>query len=149
VPSFLSVVRRLTLASVLVLGAASCDNDKPTQPPVATTFYDASTFRVTPTGQPTIDVLAQGGSLVLAIASDGVTGGALVLPSNVTGGAALTASMAGTAVRSGSTVTFEQAADTFVRDLTWTVNGSDLQVVNQPAGGAAYTITLSRRILID
>ena len=56
----------------------------------------------------------------------------------------LAASMNGSAVQSGNSVTFSQNADTFVRDLTWTVNGKLLQVVNKTAGGTSFTITLTR-----
>ena len=104
-----------------------------------------TTFRVTPTGQSPINVLAQGGTLSLVIASNSSTSGTLSLPASVTGGAALTASMAGTAVRSGNSVQFQQSADTFVRDLTWTVSGTALQVNDQAAGSARFTITLNRQ----
>jgi hypothetical protein len=89
-------------------------------------------------------VLAQGGALSVVIAADGATGGTLTIPASVTGGSALNTSMTGTALRSGNTVRFQQTADTFVRDLTWTVGRSTLQVNDQALGGARFTIALSR-----
>jgi hypothetical protein len=89
-------------------------------------------------------VLARGGSFTLTIGTDNRTSGTLSVPATVTGGEALTASMAGTAVRSGNTVRFEQSADTFVRDLRWTVDGRTLRAENQTAGAGTFTITLTR-----
>jgi hypothetical protein len=42
-------------------------------------------------------------------------------------------------------VRFEQTADTFVRDRTFTVLGNTLQATNQTAGVASFTITLTRQ----
>jgi len=97
---------------------------------------------VTPAGQSPINVLAAGGSLRITVESSGATSGSLVIPSSVTGGAQFTASMAGTAVITALTVQFEQSADTFVRDLTWSRVGILLTVTDQAAGSATYTITL-------
>ena len=90
-----------------------------------------------------IDVLAQGGSLSVTVSSDNAASGSLSLAASVAG-APFTASMTGTAVQTGITVRFEQTADTFVRDLTFTVVGNTLQATNQVAGSASFTITLSR-----
>jgi hypothetical protein len=48
-------------------------------------------------------------------------------------------------VQSGNTVHFQQSIDTFVRDLTFTIVGTSLQATNQVAGGASFTITLTRQ----
>lgn len=136
--------RTLALASALAVAVTGCDSDDPTESDTIAGVYNATTFRVTPAGQGTIDVLAQGGILTLSIASSGATTGILSLPPSVTGGATLTESMVGTAVRTGNTVTFTQSADTFVQDLTFTISGSSLRAVDQTAGGANFTITLSR-----
>jgi hypothetical protein len=53
--------------------------------------------------------------------------------------------MNGTVVRNGSTIEFQQEADTFVRDLSWSVSTNTLSVVNQRAGAAVFTITLTRQ----
>jgi hypothetical protein len=60
-------------------------------------------------------------------------------------GTAFSASMAGTVVQTGTTVRFEQTADTFVRDLTFTVVGNTLQTTSQVAGAGSFTITLTRQ----
>ncbi len=146
VPSFISP-RRALLAPALAafaVGALAACSDDPTAPRPIAGRYTATTFRAGPTGQPPIDVLAAGGTLTVEIAADNRTSGTLALPAAVTGGQALTASMAGTAVRTGNTVRFEQSADTFVRDLRWTVDGNTLRVQSQAAGEGTFTIALTR-----
>jgi hypothetical protein len=106
--------------------------------------YVAIIFTVTPSGQAPIQVLDAGGSLRIEIAASGSTSGTLSLPASVTGGAPLNASMAGTASVTALTVEFTQDADTFVRDLLWSRVETALVVVDQPVGGAQYTITLVR-----
>lgn len=136
-------VARLALAFASLAVAAGCGD--PTGPDAVSGTYAATTFRVTPTGEPTIDVLAQGGTLTLAFTGSNSVSGTLSIPASVTGDQALVASMDGTVVRTGNTIELQQSADTFVRDLTWTVGESTLQVVNQAAGSAAFTITLTRQ----
>jgi hypothetical protein len=135
--------RLVTLATSLA--GIGCGDTGPTDAPSLAGTYAASVFRVTPSGQSQIDVLAQGGSLVLTIATDNsTTTGSLALPASIAG-TPFTASMAGTAIRTGSTVRFQQTADTFVRDLTFTVTANSFQATNQTAGSAAFTITLLRQ----
>lgn len=134
------------VAVALVSGGAlagACGSDNPTEPVIPTGSYAATTFRVTPAGQAQIDVLAAGGSLLLNLGATRTTTGTLTLPASVTGGAPLSASMAGTFTQSGNTIDFVQTADTFVRDLVWTVNGKTLSATNQTAGGATFTIVLT------
>ena len=131
----------LTLAGA---GSSACGSDSPSQASSLAGVYTATVFRVTPTGQPPIDVLAQGGTLSITIASDNTASGTLSLPASVAG-TAFSASMAGTVVQTGTTVRFEQTADTFVRDLTFTVVGNTLQATNQVAGAGSFTITLTRQ----
>ena len=143
--SFPVVARALAIASIALATLVACDDDDPMAPEELTGTYVATTFRVTPTGQAAIDVLAEGGSLSVTIASNNAATGTLFIPASATGGQDLTASMSGTVVRSGNTIELQQAADTFVRDLTWTVGATTLAVVNQTAGGASFTITLTRQ----
>jgi hypothetical protein len=150
-PQLQNVFRRAAITLGLIIGIASCGGDAPTAPgsvtpttPTAGT-YVATTLLVAVNGQPTTDVLAQGGALSLVIAADGGTSGSLVLPAAATGGAPVTVDMAGRAVQTATTVRFQQTADTFVGALSWRVNGSTLSVQNQSVGSAAYTIVLARQ----
>ena len=66
------------------------------------------------------NVLAGGGSFTLNLAGNGTTSGRLyIVASGATPG--VDADMAGTWTRNGDTVEFTQAADTFVRDMTFTI----------------------------
>lgn len=136
---------RSALAAVAMLSAvAACGDDGVVDPdPVAGT-YTATTFRVTPPAATEINVLTEGGSLTIVIGANSTTTGTLNLPASVTGGTPLQASMAGTVERNGNGVSFDQTADTFVRDLNWTVAGNTITVTNQSVGGASYTIVLTR-----
>lgn len=134
----------LMMSSLLPVAGTACGDAGPTESVSLAGTYTATLFRVTPSGQSAIDVLAQGGSLSIAIASDNTTSGSLVLPASVAG-SVFTASMAGTAVQSGPTVQFQQSADTFVRGLAFTVSGRALQASNQTVGTAAFTVTLTRQ----
>jgi hypothetical protein len=137
------------LATLACLGAgAACGgSDSPTTtttPPSIIGSYTATTFQVTPTGQPMIDVLAKGGTLSLIIAADNSTTGSLSLPPSILG-SPFSANLTGTAVQTGNTVKFQQTADTFVRDLTFTANGTTLEAKNQSAGTGTFTVVLTRK----
>jgi hypothetical protein len=135
---------RLSAACVVLAFAIGACGDGATEPASVTGSYTATTFVVVPSGQPAMDVIAKGGSLSIVIASDNTVTGNLLLPASVTGGAVFTASMAGTVTRNGASVQFQQSADTFVRNLSWTPNGNTLQVTNQVVAATTYTITLTR-----
>ncbi len=137
-------VRPIVAVLVAVGTLTACGDDGAVDPDSIAGAYTATTFRATPTGAAEINVLGEGGSLVITIASGNATTGTLSLPAAVTGTVATQASMAGTAVRNGSGVTFTQSADTFVRDLNWTFASNTLSVTNQSVGGATYTIVLTR-----
>lgn len=92
-----------------------------------------------------MDVLAAGGSLTIDVSAGHSTSGSLSVPGSITGGAAFNASMTGTATVSGSTVKFNQSADTFVRDLTFTVAPNTLTANNQAAGSETYNVVLTRQ----
>lgn len=139
-----SSMRAMLAAIVAVSALAACGEDQAINPDSIVGVYTATTFRATPTGTAEINVLEQGGNLVIAIGGGNTTTGTLTLPAVVTGTVATQASMVGTAVRNGSGVTFDQSADTFVRDLNWTFVNNTLTVTNQSVGGATYTIVLTR-----
>lgn len=139
-----SPFRSLFAAVAIMSTLAACGDDGLIDPDPIAGVYTATTFRVTPSGQQEIDVLAQGGSLTITIGANNTTTGSLTLPAVVTGDVALQENMAGTAERNGNGVTFEQTADTFVRDLNWTVINNTIAVTNQSVGGATWTIVLAR-----
>lgn len=141
-----SARRGMHFASLVLLGLlAACGSDDLGPAPLDVAgSYSATVFTVVPDGMPSIDALAEGSTLSIVIAADNAVTGTLALPAAVTGDEAFQANMAGTAVVDGTTVRFTQSADSFVRDLTWTIDGTALRVVDQQAGAARFTITLQR-----
>lgn len=127
------------LAAVLV----GCGSTEPSGADLAGS-YTATVFQVTPPGQSAINVIAAGGTLAITITPDLAVTGSIFLPASVTGDVSFSASLAGTATIEGSTVEFEQAADTFVRDLEWALSGNNLTVQGQVVNGTTFTITLTK-----
>jgi hypothetical protein len=126
---------RLSLA-LLVAGTLGCrDEGLPGT-------YHATTFTMQQTGASTTDILAAGGSITLTIAGDLSTTGSLKLPANVQGGPT-TVSLLGSAALIGNEVTLNLVADTFMRDATWTFEGSALSTVYTSSGVTAV-VTLSK-----
>jgi hypothetical protein len=136
--------RVLALTSALMaLGA--CRSDFTSGPDSLVGTYIAPHIFVTPIGGAPMDLVANGATLKIAIAEDNTTSGTLFIPSGVTGGAPLQASMVGAVVRTGDVVTFQQTADTFVRDLRWTVYSQTLVVDTQAVDRVIFSVTLERR----
>ena len=134
-----------SLISILALVAiVGCGGDDAVSPSVPTGTFAATTFQVTPDGQAPINVLSQGGTLTVTLSGNNSVTGQLHLPASVIG-TELTANLTGTVVVSGNTISFQQAVDTFVRDLDWIVGTNTLTVTNQRAGSAIFTITLTRQ----
>ena len=104
--------------------------------------YVATTFTLS--GDVAGDVLAEGGGLTITLNADGTTAGSLFVPASLSGGEDFNASMAGTFTLADETVTFTQEADTFVRDVTWTVDGSQLRG-SGTFSEVTMTVVLSRQ----
>jgi hypothetical protein len=136
-------LRALFALALLLAAPSGCRRATDPDPLVGT--WLATTFQVTPSGQGMINALTSGGTLGLNIANNFVVTGTLILPPAVTGGAPSTASLAGTAVRTGNSVQFTQSADTFVRNLTFTLVENRLEAANQVVAGTTYDIVLTRQ----
>jgi hypothetical protein len=134
---------RRTIAAALLATAGACGSTTEPDPLVGT--YLATTFQISQPGQSTANVLAAGGSLGLNVANNYVTTGTLIVPASLAGGTTFTASMAGIATKTGATVIFSQSADSFVRDLTFTLVESRLEARSQTLGSTTYDIVLSRQ----
>lgn len=107
---------RIGMAPVLLgaLALPSCGSDA-TAPTMADVAGDYSATSFVGAG---FDVLAEGGSLDMTLGADGSVAGGMIIPASA--GGPFQADMAGTYTLSGNNLTFQQAADTFVRDATWT-----------------------------
>jgi hypothetical protein len=129
------------LLIVLAGFAQGCESNEPSS--IAGT-WTATSFQFTETGQPPVNALALGAALSIAIDANNATTGSLTIPSELTGTSDITLSMAGTATRVGNEVEFQQSADTFVRDMTWTLAGNTMHAVDT-FSGVTLDITLTRQ----
>jgi hypothetical protein len=140
-----SPIQSVLVAAGLFVLIAGCGGEDTTGPGgLQLGTYTATTFSVTPAGGAPINVLGEGGSLVITLHAGGTTSGTLSVPASAAGGTAFVQSMEGTVTVTNLTVTFHQTADTFVRDLTWSRQGQVIAVTNQVVAGTTYTIALQR-----
>ena len=113
------------VALTLVLALSGCDDDGSFSPTVDNVAgaYSATTFTLT-VAVATVDQLVLGSEVELALAPDGTTTGHLFVPGGE--GADLDADLTGTWALSRGGVTFDQAADTFIRDVRFTADRNRL-----------------------
>jgi hypothetical protein len=136
------MIRRIAW-TVAMIGVIACSSNSNDTVAVMTGTYTATSFTTTINGQAAVNQLTNGSSLSITINSDGSTTGQLVLVGGAEGGGNLTASMAGTWTQSGSTLTLTQSADTFVRDLTFTITGNKL-IASATFTDSQLQVTLTR-----
>jgi hypothetical protein len=86
-----------------------------------------ATILTSTTGGVTTNHLTAGGSLLITLAPNGTTTGALFVPGGAAGGGDLDADMAGTWTLSAAVVAFTQGSDTFVRDIAFTASANRLR----------------------
>jgi hypothetical protein len=139
------ITRSLLLIGLPALLLACGGSDKPSSSGLAG-GYAATTFRTTGTsGQQ--DQLVIGSTLQINLAENGTTSGHLHVAA-YGGSPAFDRDMAGTWTTTGNTVDFTQTADSFVRDMAFTV-GTDVQGITTLAGdhtfsGTRIEVTLTR-----
>jgi len=88
--------------------------------------YQATTLTATENGA-LINLLLLGASLTVVLNQDGTTTGRLVAPGLGENGTDVDEDLAGTWTLQGSTVTFDQSGDTFIRDVPFTAEPSRLR----------------------
>lgn len=112
------MIRHVQIPLCMILALAACDS--PFSPTVANVAgdYSVQTLTVTDTSG-TTDWLAVGTTWTMSLAANGTTTGHLFIPGAGEGGADLNADMAGTWTLSGDSIQFDQAADSFVRDMSF------------------------------
>ena len=118
-------IPRAAALACVALATACGDSFSPTVDTVPGA-YTATTFTTTANGA-TTDQLAAGGRFFMLLAADGTTMGQLVVAGAGAGGAELVEDMAGTWLLTGDKITLDQSADTFVRDMTFTVTENELR----------------------
>lgn len=127
----LTHIRRVLAASpVIVLALVSACGDDPVGPDGVTrtdiTRSFAATTFTTRIGGLTIDQLARGSIFNVTLREDGTTTGRLFVPGGGEGGGDLDENLAGTFTFDDSSdeVTFAQASETFVGNVTFTASRS-------------------------
>jgi hypothetical protein len=118
---------RAILALALALALGSCGGEDTFSPTVETVAgsYTASLLTLSSTVG-TTDLLALGSTVAITLAVGGTTSGRLFVPGGADDGSDLDVDLAGTWALSGSTVTFQQAGDTFIRDIEFTAGLNEL-----------------------
>jgi|tagenome__1003787_1003787.scaffolds.fasta_scaffold19769771_2 hypothetical protein len=119
-----SIVAPLAVLSLALGACGGEDTFSPTTETVAGS-YAASAFTVT-SSTGTTDLLANGATVTIVLATDGSTTGRLFVPAGAEGRGDLDVDLAGTWTLAGSSVTFAQGSDTFVRDVAFTAGRNSL-----------------------
>lgn len=133
---------RSVLAATLIFALFSACED-PVSVDDLSGSYEASTFTLTQSGS-TDDLLAQGASITLTLDADGSTSGRLFVPDGNEDGSDFDADLTGTWTRTGSQVSFDHPADTFIRDMSFAVDGSRLTGEATFSSGT-FRVVLDRR----
>ena len=140
-----------TIAAVfLSAGLLGCGSDKMTSPPLSLAGNYVATEWVTTGSSGQTNQLLGGSGLGLALQEDGTVTGDLHLAASG-GNPAVDYDMAGTWTKSGNTLTFTQAADTFVRDMTFNIvpNGTRWSLTaDQVIGSTRIQITIDQILVI-
>jgi hypothetical protein len=129
-----------------IAAIVACGSGDSTAPPsVLVGSYNAVQFVTTGGSGQTNQILA-GSTLSINLMPNGSTTGHLHVAASG-GNSAFDADMAGTWTQTGNSVNFSQAADSFVRNMTWAVTaaGSSWQLVgDQVFSGTRTQVTLSQ-----
>jgi hypothetical protein len=116
---------RLLISREVALGLtvafAACGGDHSFSPTVENVAgaYAAMTFTLT-TSAGTTDLLALEALVSVTLAGNGTTSGQLFVPGGAEDGGDLDEALTGTWTLTGSTITFNQSTDTFIRDVEFT-----------------------------
>lgn len=137
-----SFARRAMLALAVIAVSSACESSTdPSRSDVAGT-YTATSFTTTTNGTAT-NQLGRGSSLNMVLTAQGAVTGTLAIPADASN-PAVNESMAGTWSLNGTTVTFTQGADTFVRDMPFTWNNGTL-TGDKTFGSTRVQVTLTRQ----
>jgi hypothetical protein len=118
----MTILHWRTVFTVFVGVLAGCsDNNDPAPFEDIAGSYISTTFTVTRVGGSPENALLAGALITIQLDPDGTTRGELEIPFRITRGEPVNESMTGTATRNGNTLRFDQTADTFVRDIVWTI----------------------------
>jgi hypothetical protein len=135
---------RATLGLLAVVAVVACDSH-PFFPSVENMAGDyTATALITSDTSGRVDWIGAGATFTISLAPSGTTTGHLFVPGGGAGGADLDEDMAGTWLFVGSTVTFGQTADTFVRNLDFVPTRNRLSADQTFADGTRFWIVLTK-----
>jgi len=137
------MIRYAQVSLCLIAVLAACDD--PFSPTVANVSgsYHATTLLVTDSAGVT-DYLAIGSSITLQLDAAGTVSGHLLIVGGNEGGGDLEADMVGTWALAGDTVSFDQTADTFVRD--WGFKAGERRLtMDHTGGGVTVNLVLTKQ----
>jgi len=139
------MIRHVQIPLCMILTLAACDNPfSPTVENMAGT-YQATRLQVDSAGHIT-DYVAIGSAITLELDPAGTVSGHLFIVGGNEDGGDMDADMAGTWALAGDTVTFDQTADTFVRDYVFTASRGGLRSEHRAAAaGATVTVVFTKR----
>ena len=132
----------ILITAVTVLVPLACGNSTaPTMESVAGT-YSIRTFTVQE-GTTTTDLLAGGGFIWLTLSEGGATAGHVFVPGGGEDGGDLDEDLTGTWTLTGTRVSLDHEADTFLRDMTFIVSGTSLSGA-ETFGEVTITVMLDK-----
>ena len=134
--------KQLAIAAAVILTLTACRTSTAPSGYLIDGGYSASVFTTT-SGATVTNQLATGGSVNIVLGSDGSTVGRLTAAASG-GEPAMDADLAGPWAQSGGIVTFHPSADTFLRDMPFTVHDGEL-IGDKTFGGVRVQLTLVRR----
>jgi hypothetical protein len=128
---------------------AACSNDRlGVDPIVVTGNYSATSATFTPASGDPVNLLTAGFTMTMSLDGQGNTSGSLTIPAAFSESHQdETISMAGTYSYNAvaQTVTFDQAADTFVRDVTWAASTGQLAGTFTDDDGSTLRVILTQQ----
>jgi hypothetical protein len=128
------------LACALALCVTACGDDNNTTGPGAVTGTYTATQLMTTTGGATTNQLAAGASVTLVLNPDGSMAGRLVIPASAS---PVDQSLNGTWQFTAVGISLASSADTFLRDMIFSVSGNTL-VGDQTFGSTRIQIVLTK-----
>ena len=138
------MIRTVQIPLCLILALAACDSSfSPTVENMAGT-YQATKLQVDSAGHIT-DYIAMGSAITLELDPAGTVSGHLFIVGGNEDGSDMNADMSGTWALTGDTVTFDQTADTFVRDYIFTASWVGLRSQHRAAAADASVIVMLAR----
>lgn len=125
--------------TLLMMACIGCGMSEPELQ--ATLEYEATSWSIS--GAINADALAEGATLSLILRQGPRVNGTLFMPASITGGADLTADMAGNWTKSGDTIRFNQVAQTFVSEVPWILT-PEMLTTEDSVDGSFYEVELTR-----